>query len=270
AGVLGQTALVFGQMDEPPGTRLRIALTGLTMAEYFRDVQKQDVLLFIDNIFRFTQAGSEVSTLLGRMPSAVGYQPNLADEMGQLQERITSTRGHSITSLQAIYVPADDYTDPAPATTFAHLDATTNLTRELASRGLYPAVDPLASTSRLLNPEYVGEDHYRVATQVKSILQKNKELQDIIAILGVDELSEEDKVTVARARRIEQFLSQNTYMAEKFTGVAGSNVPLAETIEAFDKIANGEYDHVAEQAFFNIGGLEDLERKWDQLQKEAK
>ncbi|MDO5495443.1 MAG: F0F1 ATP synthase subunit beta [bacterium] len=270
AGVFDKTALVFGQMDEPPGTRLRIALTGLTMAEYFRDVQKQDVLLFIDNIFRFTQAGSEVSTLLGRMPSAVGYQPNLADEMGQLQERITSTRGHSITSLQAIYVPADDYTDPAPATTFAHLDATTNLTRELASRGLYPAVDPLASTSRLLNPEYVGEEHYRVATQVKSILQKNKELQDIIAILGVDELSEEDKVTVARARRIEQFLSQNTYMAEKFTGVAGSNVPLAETIESFKRIAEGEYDHMAEQAFFNIGGIEDLERKWDQLQKEAR
>lgn len=270
AGVFDKTALVFGQMDEPPGTRLRIALTGLTMAEYFRDVQKQDVLLFIDNIFRFTQAGSEVSTLLGRMPSAVGYQPNLADEMGQLQERITSTRGHSITSLQAIYVPADDYTDPAPATTFAHLDATTNLTRDLASRGLYPAVDPLASTSRLLNPEYVGEEHYRVATQVKQILQKNKELQDIIAILGVDELSEEDKVTVARARRIEQFLSQNTYMATKFTGVEGSTVPLSETIEAFKRIAEGEYDHVAEQAFFNIGGIEDLERKWAQIQKDIR
>ncbi|MFV0252294.1 MAG: F0F1 ATP synthase subunit beta [Beutenbergiaceae bacterium] len=268
AGVFDKTALVFGQMDEPPGTRLRVALSALTMAEYFRDVQNQDVLLFIDNIFRFTQAGSEVSTLLGRMPSAVGYQPNLADEMGQLQERITSTRGHSITSLQAIYVPADDYTDPAPATTFAHLDATTNLSREIASRGLYPAVDPLASTSRILDPRYVGEEHYRVANQVKSILQKNKELQDIIAILGVDELSEEDKITVNRARRIEQFLSQNTYMAEKFTGVAGSTVPMADTIEAFDKIANGEYDHVTERAFFNIGGLDDLERNWAQIQKE--
>ncbi|GAB2472758.1 F0F1 ATP synthase subunit beta [Xylanimonas ulmi] len=268
AGVFDKTALVFGQMDEPPGTRLRIALTGLTMAEYFRDVQKQDVLLFIDNIFRFTQAGSEVSTLLGRMPSAVGYQPNLADEMGILQERITSTRGHSITSLQAIYVPADDYTDPAPATTFAHLDATTELSREIASKGLYPAVDPLTSTSRILDPRYVGAEHYAVATQVKSILQRNKELQDIIAILGVDELSEEDKTVVARARRIQQFLSQNTYMAEKFTGVAGSTVPLTETIEAFKKIAEGEFDHVAEQAFYNIGGLEDLERNWARIQKE--
>ena len=217
AGVLKDTALVFGQMDEPPGTRLRIALTGLTMAEYFRDVQNQDVLLFIDNIFRFSQAGSEVSTLLGRMPSAVGYQPNLADEMGQLQERITSTRGHSITSMQAVYVPADDYTDPAPATTFAHLDATTELSREIASRGLYPAVDPLTSTSRILDPLYVGQEHYDTATQVKQILQRNKELQDIIAILGVDELSEEDKVTVARARRIQQFLSQNTYTGEKLS-----------------------------------------------------
>ena len=267
AGVFDKTALVFGQMDEPPGTRLRIALTGLTMAEYFRDVQNQDVLLFIDNIFRFTQAGSEVSTLLGRMPSAVGYQPNLADEMGQLQERITSAGGHSITSLQAIYVPADDYTDPAPATTFAHLDATTELSREIASRGLYPAVDPLASTSRILDPSYVGEEHYAVATRVKSILQKNKELQDIIAILGVDELSEEDKITVARARRIEQFLSQNTYMAEKFTGVAGSTVPLDETIEAFKRITEGQYDHIPEQAFFNIGGIDDLERAWHSLQK---
>ncbi|MFT0762766.1 F0F1 ATP synthase subunit beta [Scrofimicrobium sp. R131] len=268
AGVFDKTALVFGQMDEPPGTRLRVALTALTMAEYFRDEQKQDVLLFIDNIFRFTQAGSEVSTLLGRMPSAVGYQPNLADEMGLLQERITSAGGHSITSLQAIYVPADDYTDPAPATTFAHLDATTNLAREIASRGLYPAVDPLASTSRILDPKYVGEDHYNVATRVKQILQKNKELQDIIAILGVDELSEEDKITVARARRIEQFLSQNTYMAEKFTGVPGSTVPLSETIEAFRRVADGEYDHIPEQAFFNIGGIEDLERKWHELQKQ--
>jgi len=209
AGVLGQTALVFGQMDEPPGTRLRVALAALTMAEYFRDVQKQDVLLFIDNIFRFTQAGSEVSTLLGRMPSAVGYQPNLADEMGQLQERITSTRGHSITSLQAIYVPADDYTDPAPATTFAHLDATTELSREIASLGIYPAVDPLTSTSRILDPQYIGREHYECAIRVKQILQRNKELQDIIAILGVDELSEEDKIVVHRARRIQRFLSEH-------------------------------------------------------------
>ncbi|WP_194948553.1 F0F1 ATP synthase subunit beta [Actinomyces trachealis] len=267
AGVFDKTALVFGQMDEPPGTRLRVALSALTMAEYFRDVQHQDVLLFIDNIFRFTQAGSEVSTLLGRMPSAVGYQPNLADEMGQLQERITSAGGHSITSLQAIYVPADDYTDPAPATTFAHLDATTELSREIASRGIYPAVDPLASTSRLLAPQYVGQEHYDVATRVKSILQKNKELQDIIAILGVDELSEEDKVTVARARRIEQFLSQNTYMAEKFTGVPGSTVPLTETIEAFKRICDGQYDSFPEQAFFNIGGIEDLERKAAEMMK---
>ncbi len=269
AGVFDKTALVFGQMDEPPGTRLRIPLTGLTMAEYFRDVQHQDVLLFIDNIFRFTQAGSEVSTLLGHMPSAVGYQPNLADEMGLLQERITSVAGHSITSLQAIYVPADDYTDPAPATTFAHLDATTELSRDIASRGLYPAVDPLASTSRILDPTYVGEEHYQVATKVKSILQKNKELQDIIAILGMDELSEEDKLTVNRARRIQQFLSQNTYMAEKFTGVEGSTVPLAETIEAFKRICEGQYDQVPEQAFFNIGGIEDLERNWAKIQKES-
>ncbi|AVM61604.1 F0F1 ATP synthase subunit beta [Actinomyces sp. oral taxon 897] len=267
AGVFDKTAMVFGQMDEPPGTRLRVALSALTMAEYFRDVQHQDVLLFIDNIFRFTQAGSEVSTLLGRMPSAVGYQPNLADEMGLLQERITSAGGHSITSLQAIYVPADDYTDPAPATTFAHLDATTELSREIASKGIYPAVDPLASTSRLLAPQYVGQEHYDVATRVKSILQKNKELQDIIAILGVDELGEEDKVTVARARRLEQFLSQNLYMGEKFTGVAGSTVPLSETVEAFKRIADGDYDHLPEQAFFNIGGVEDLERRAAELEK---
>src|SRR5660397_264345 len=226
SGVIDKTALVFGQMDEPPGTRLRVALSALTMAEYFRDEQKQDVLLFIDNIFRFTQAGSEGSTLLGRMPSAVGYQPNLADEMGQLQERITSTRGHSITSLQAIYVPADDITDPAPHTVFTHLDATTELSREIASRGLYPAVDPLASTSRILDPRYVGRAHYDTANSVKSILQRNKELQDIIAILGVDELSEEDKIIVARARKIQQFLSQNTYMATQFTGVPGSTVSL--------------------------------------------
>ena len=270
SGVIDKTALVFGQMDEPPGTRLRVALSALTMAEYFRDVQNQDVLLFIDNIFRFTQAGSEVSTLLGRMPSAVGYQPNLADEMGILQERITSTRGHSITSLQAIYVPADDYTDPAPATTFAHLDATTELSREIASKGLYPAVDPLTSTSRILDPRFISADHYATATRVKQILQKNKELQEIIAILGVEELSEEDKITVSRARRIQQFLSQNTYMAEKFTGVKGSTVPLKDTIEGFSAIANGDFDNVAEQAFFNVGGLEDVERQWAKIQSEIK
>jgi F-type H+-transporting ATPase subunit beta len=267
AGVIGQTALVFGQMDEPPGTRLRVALSALTMAEYFRDVQKQDVLLFIDNIFRFTQAGSEVSTLLGRMPSAVGYQPNLADEMGQLQERITSTRGHSITSMQAIYVPADDYTDPAPATTFAHLDATTELSREIASLGIYPAVDPLTSTSRILDAQYIGQDHYNTAIRVKQILQRNKELQDIIAILGVDELSEEDKIIVSRARRLQRFLSQNTYVAKQFTGIEGSTVPITETIEAFTKICDGEYDHVAEQAFFMCGGLDDVEAKWAEIQK---
>ncbi len=269
AGVFDKTALVFGQMDEPPGTRLRVALAALTMAEYFRDVQNQDVLLFIDNIFRFTQAGSEVSTLLGRMPSAVGYQPTLADEMGVLQERITSTRGHSITSMQAIYVPADDYTDPAPATTFAHLDATTELSRAIASRGLYPAVDPLTSTSRILDPRYIGADHYKTATRTKQILQRNKELQDIIAILGVDELSEEDKVVVARARRIQQFLSQNTYMAEKFTGTAGSTVPLAETVEGFAKICDGELDHIPEQAFYNVGGLDDVMRAYDRIKSET-
>ena len=268
AGVLKDTALVFGQMDEPPGTRLRVALTALTMAEYFRDVQNQDVLLFIDNIFRFTQAGSEVSTLLGRMPSAVGYQPNLADEMGQLQERITSTRGHSITSMQAIYVPADDYTDPAPATTFAHLDATTELSREIASRGLYPAVDPLSSSSRILDPQYIGQEHYDTAVRVKQILQRNKELQDIIAILGLDELSEEDKITVNRARRIQQFLSQNTYMAEKFTNIPGSTVPVADTIEGFSMICRGDVDHIAEQAFFNVGGMEDVLANWDKMQKD--
>ena len=268
AGVLKDTALVFGQMDEPPGTRLRVALTALTMAEYFRDVQNQDVLLFIDNIFRFTQAGSEVSTLLGRMPSAVGYQPNLADEMGQLQERITSTRGHSITSMQAIYVPADDYTDPAPATTFAHLDATTELSREIASRGLYPAVDPLSSSSRILDPQYIGQEHYDTAVRVKQILQRNKELQDLIAILGIDELSEEDKITVNRARRIQQFLSQNTYMAEKFTNIPGSTVPVADTIEGFSMICRGDVDHIAEQAFFNVGGMEDVLANWDKMQKD--
>jgi len=267
AGVLGQTALVFGQMDEPPGTRLRVALSALTMAEYFRDVQKQDVLLFIDNIFRYTQAGSEVSTLLGRMPSAVGYQPNLADEMGVLQERITSTRGHSITSMQAIYVPADDYTDPAPATTFAHLDATTELSRDIASLGIYPAVDPLTSTSRILDPRYIAQDHYDTAVRVISILQRNKELQDIIAILGIDELSEEDKILVNRARRIQRFLSQNTYVAKQFTGLEGSTVSLADSIEGFTKIADGDLDDVAEQAFYMCGGLDDVERQWSEIQK---
>ena len=265
AGVFDKTALVFGQMDEPPGTRLRIALTGLTMAEYFRDVQHQDVLLFIDNIFRFTQAGSEVSTLLGRMPSAVGYQPTLADEMGILQERITSTKGKSITSLQAVYVPADDYTDPAPATTFAHLDATTELDRGIASKGIYPAVNPLTSTSRILEPGIVGERHYAVAQRVINILQKNKELQDIIAILGMDELSEEDKITVQRARRLERFLGQNFFVAEKFTGIPGSYVPLEETIEAFERICNGDFDHYPEQAFNGLGGLEDVEAAYKKL-----
>jgi F-type H+-transporting ATPase subunit beta len=267
--VIKQTSLVFGQMDEPPGARLRVALAALTMAEYFRDEQNQDVLLFIDNIFRFTQAGSEVSTLLGRMPSAVGYQPTLADEMGVLQERITSTRGHSITSIQAIYVPADDYTDPAPATTFTHLDATTELARDIASLGIYPAVDPLTSTSRILDPRYIGQDHYNTALRVKQILQRNKELQDIIAILGVDELSEEDKTIVARARRIQRFLSQNTFVAKTFTGLDGSFVSLADTVEAFTKICDGDYDHVAEQAFFMCGGLDDVDRKWAQIQKET-
>jgi F-type H+-transporting ATPase subunit beta len=267
SGVLDKTALVFGQMDEPPGTRLRVALSALTMAEYFRDVQGQDVLLFIDNIFRFTQAGSEVSTLLGRMPSAVGYQPNLADEMGQLQERITSTHGHSITSMQAIYVPADDLTDPAPATTFAHLDATTVLSRPITEKGIYPAVDPLDSSSRILDPRYIAQDHYDTAVRIKGILQKYKDLQDIIAILGIDELSEEDKTTVYRARRIERFLSQNTYVAKQFTGVEGSTVPLEETIHAFNAIADGKYDSTPEQAFFMCGGIDDLERNAAELAK---
>jgi F-type H+/Na+-transporting ATPase subunit beta len=266
AGVIKDTALVFGQMDEPPGTRMRVALSALTMAEYFRDEQHQDVLLFIDNIFRFTQAGSEVSTLLGRMPSAVGYQPTLADEMGELQERITSTRGRSITSMQAIYVPADDYTDPAPATTFAHLDATTELSRPISQKGIYPAVDPLTSTSRILDPQYIGDEHFRVANEVKRILQKYADLQDIIAILGIDELSEEDKQLVGRARRIERFLSQNLLVAEQFTGSPGSTVPLKETIESFDKIAKGEFDDVPEQAFFLCGGLEDLEKNRKKLE----
>ncbi len=266
-GTINDTACVFGQMDEPPGTRMRVGLSALTMAEYFRDVQNQDVLLFIDNIFRFTQAGSEVSTLLGRMPSAVGYQPTLADEMGVLQERITSTKGRSITSMQAIYVPADDYTDPAPATTFAHLDATTELSRGVFQKGIFPAVDPLASSSTILDPAIVGEDHYRVASEVIRILQKYKELQDIIAILGMDELSEEDKLTVNRARRIERFLSQNMLVAEQFTGQPGSTVPMAETVDAFDKIATGEFDHYPEQAFLGIGGLEDLEKKYAEITK---
>ncbi|WP_225827336.1 F0F1 ATP synthase subunit beta [Streptomyces naphthomycinicus] len=265
SGVIDKTALVFGQMDEPPGTRLRVALAGLTMAEYFRDVQKQDVLFFIDNIFRFTQAGSEVSTLLGRMPSAVGYQPNLADEMGLLQERITSTRGHSITSMQAIYVPADDLTDPAPATTFAHLDATTVLSRPISEKGIYPAVDPLDSTSRILDPRYIAADHYNAAMRVKTILQKYKDLQDIIAILGIDELGEEDKLVVHRARRVERFLSQNTHVAKQFTGVDGSDVPLDESIAAFNAICDGEYDHFPEQAFFMCGGLEDLKANAKEL-----
>ncbi|MEV7345003.1 F0F1 ATP synthase subunit beta [Streptomyces sp. NPDC093544] len=265
SGVIDKTALVFGQMDEPPGTRLRVALAGLTMAEYFRDVQKQDVLFFIDNIFRFTQAGSEVSTLLGRMPSAVGYQPNLADEMGLLQERITSTRGHSITSMQAIYVPADDLTDPAPATTFAHLDATTVLSRPISEKGIYPAVDPLDSTSRILDPRYIAADHYAAAMRVKSVLQKYKDLQDIIAILGIDELGEEDKLTVHRARRVERFLSQNTHVAKQFTGVDGSDVPLEESITAFNAIIDGEYDHFPEQAFFLCGGIEDLKKNAKEL-----
>jgi F-type H+/Na+-transporting ATPase subunit beta len=267
ANVLKDTALVFGQMDEPPGTRLRVALSALTMAEYFRDVQKQDVLLFIDNIFRFTQAGSEVSTLLGRMPSAVGYQPTLADEMGVLQERITSTRGHSITSMQAIYVPADDITDPAPHTTFAHLDATTVLSRAITEKGIYPAVDPLDSTSRIMDPQVIGAEHYNVAQEVIRILQKYKELQDIIAILGIDELSEEDKVTVQRARRIERFLSHPMFVAEAFTGQPGVFVEVDETIASFKAIAEGKFDQYPEQAFFMCGGIEDVEKKAKELER---
>jgi len=269
AGVLEKTALVFGQMDEPPGVRLRVALSALTMAEYFRDEEHQDVLLFIDNIFRFVQAGSEVSTLLGRMPSAVGYQPTLADEMGELQERITSTKGRSITSLQAIYVPADDITDPAPHTTFAHLDATTVLSRAISDLGIYPAVDPLDSVSRILDPRYVGEEHYAVAQRTKEILQRYKDLQDIIAILGVDELSEEDKVAVARARRIQRFLSQPFFVAEKFTGIEGKYVPLEETIASFKALTEGEYDHLPEQAFFMAGGIEDVEANAKRLSGEG-
>ena len=261
SGVITKTAMVFGQMNEPPGARMRVALTGLTMAEYFRDEKGADVLLFIDNIFRFTQAGSEVSALLGRMPSAVGYQPTLATEMGQLQERITSTNVGSVTSIQAIYVPADDYTDPAPATTFAHLDATTNLERKLSEMGIYPAVDPLASTSRALSPEIIGEEHYEVARQVQQTLQRYRELQDIIAILGMDELGEEDKLVVGRARRIQFFLSQNFHVAEQFTGQKGSYVPVAETVKGFKEILEGRYDHLPEDAFRLVGRIEDVIEK---------
>ncbi len=258
SGVIEKTAMVFGQMNEPPGARMRVALTGLTMAEYFRDEEGQDVLLFIDNIFRFTQAGSEVSALLGRMPSAVGYQPTLATEMGQLQERITSTNVGSVTSIQAVFVPADDYTDPAPAQTFAHLDATTNLERSLSEMGIYPAVDPLASTSRALSPAVVGEEHYEVAREVQATIQKYRELQDIIAILGMDELSDEDKSTVNRARRIQFFLSQNFHVAEQFTGQKGSYVPVSQTVEDFKEILAGKYDHIPEDAFRLVGGISDV------------
>ncbi len=267
ATVLSKAALVFGQMDEPPGVRLRVALAGVTMAEYFRDVQGQDVLLFIDNIFRFVQAGSEVSTLLGRMPSAVGYQPTLADEMGELQERITSTRGKSITSLQAVYVPADDYTDPAPFTSFTHFDGTTELSRDIAALGIYPAVDPLSSTSTILQPEVVGDRHYRVARRVQEVLQRYKELQDIIAILGLDELSEEDRVTVDRARKVQKFLSQPMFVAEVFTGQEGIFTSVEETVESFEALVNGELDHLPEQAFYMVGGAESAIAKAAELEK---
>jgi F-type H+-transporting ATPase subunit beta len=258
SGVIDSTALVYGQMNEPPGARLRVGLSGLTVAEYFRDVEKQDVLYFIDNIFRFTQAGSEVSALLGRMPSAVGYQPTLGTEMGELQERITSTKHGSITSVQAIYVPADDLSDPAPAAAFAHLDATTVLSRAIVELGIYPAVDPLDSTSRIMDAQFLGERHYRVATQVQEILQRYKDLQDIIAILGMDELSEEDKVIVGRARRLQKFLSQPFHVAEAFTGTPGRYVKLDDTIESFERVANGEFDHLSEQAFYMRGGIEEV------------
>ncbi|KAI7263498.1 ATP synthase F1, beta subunit [Hortaea werneckii] len=261
SGVIKKTAMVFGQMNEPPGARLRVALTGLTMAEYFRDVEGRDTLLFIDNIFRFTQAGSEVSALLGRMPSAVGYQPTLATEMGQLQERITSTKKGSVTSIQAIYVPADDYTDPAPATAFAHLDATTNLERKISEKGIFPAVDPLASSSRMLAPEIVGEEHYNVAQGVKQLLQRYTELQDIIAILGMDELSEEDKVIVARARKVERFLSQPFHVAEQFTGFKGKYVPIKETVRSFKEILEGKHDDLPEVAFLFVGTIEEAVEK---------
>ena len=269
SGVIKQTAMVFGQMNEPPGARMRVALSGLTMAEYFRDERGADVLLFIDNIFRFTQAGSEVSALLGRMPSAVGYQPTLATEMGKLQERITSTTKGSVTSIQAIYVPADDYTDPAPATTFAHLDATTNLERKLSEMGIYPAVDPLASTSRALSPEIVGEEHYRVATTVQRTMQRYRELQDIIAILGMDELSDEDKLTVERARRIQFFLSQNFHVAEQFTGQKGSYVPVKETVRGFGEILAGKYDHLPEEAFRLVGSIDEVIEKAKEMGAEV-
>ena len=265
SGVINKTAMVFGQMNEPPGARMRVALTGLTMAEYFRDTANQDVLLFIDNIFRFTQAGSEVSALLGRMPSAVGYQPTLATEMGKLQERITSTKDGSITSIQAIYVPADDYTDPAPATTFTHLDATTNLSRKLTEEGIYPAVDPLASTSRALAPEIVGKRHYEVARKVQALLQRYNELLDIIAILGMDELSEEDKLVVLRARRVKLFLSQNMFIGGQFTGIPGSYVPVEETIRGFEEILNGQHDDLPEEAFRLVGTIEDAIKKAETL-----
>ncbi len=261
SGVIGSTTLVFGQMNEPPGARLRVGLTGLTMAEYFRDVENRDVLLFIDNIFRFVQAGSEVSALLGRMPSAVGYQPTLQTDMGQLQERITSTRNGSITSVQAVYVPADDYTDPAPATTFVHLDATISLDRAISERGIYPAVDPLASTSRILSPGTVGEDHYDVARGVQRVLQRYRDLQDIIAILGIEELSEEDRLTVARARRIERFLSQPMFVAEQFTGQPGQYVPIAETVRGFKEILDGRHDTLPEQAFYMVGTIDQAVEK---------
>ena len=266
SGVISKTALVFGQMNEPPGSRMRVAQTGLTMAEYFRDKQHQDVLLFIDNIFRYVQAGSEVSALLGRMPSAVGYQPTLATEMGELQERIASTKNGSVTSVQAVYVPADDLTDPAPATTFAHLDATTVLSRKIVEQGIYPAVDPLDSTSRILEPDIVGEEHYEVARKVQEILQKYKELQDIIAILGMEELADEDKVTVFRARKIQKFLSQPFHVAENFTGIPGVYVPLKETIRGFKAIIDGEMDEYPENAFFNVGTIDDVIKKAEKMQ----
>ncbi|MFN0088702.1 MAG: F0F1 ATP synthase subunit beta [Acidimicrobiales bacterium] len=269
SGVLEKASLIFGQMDEPPGVRLRIALAALTVAEYFRDEKGMDVLLFIDNIFRFVQAGSEVSTLLGRMPSAVGYQPTLADEMGELQERITTTRGRSITSLQAVYVPADDYTDPAPFTSFTHFDGTTELSRDIAALGIYPAVDPLASTSTILAPEVVGERHYRVARRVQEVLQRYKELQDIIAILGLDELSEEDKITVSRARKVQRFLSQPMYVAEVFTGLPGVTTPVDETVDSFERLVEGDLDDLPEQAFLNVGGADDARAKAERLRKDA-
>jgi F-type H+-transporting ATPase subunit beta len=269
SGVIERTALIYGQMTEPPGARLRVGLSGLTVAEYFRDVEGQDVLLFIDNIFRFTQAGSEVSALLGRMPSAVGYQPTLATEMGALQERITSTKKGSVTSVQAIYVPADDLTDPAPATTFAHLDATTVLSRQIAELGIYPAVDPLDSTSRILDPRILGEEHYGVAREVQNILQRYKDLQDIIAILGMDELSEEDKVVVARARKIQRFLSQPFFVAEQFTGTPGQYVALRETIDGFKELVAGNVDHIPEQAFYMVGNLDMALEKAEQMKKAA-